>query len=309
MNTVEINIGPNSTMLVSIVIPTYNSTDTIVECISSIRNQNYKGNYEIVVVDNGSNDDTVTKLNRIGIKNVIISPDTTVYGSRNIGVKKSKGEILVFLDSDCIAFDEWLSSGVKMLDYSDVVAGKIVPKNTDKSFLYYYDKYILCHARERDIKNVNIAAGNAFIKRKVFENLYGFRDDIVTAGDSIFSMMAKKNGYKVVFCENAIVSHPVDTMSKKLRGLFREGAGAQIKSPYKYEKDKIRVKIKKRIMQMIIQYKDDLSSINTGRKKGDITIYNTIKLVIFSVLMRTLMYLSIILYIYFRPISKLLSRR
>lgn len=296
-------------MIVSIIIPTYNSALTICECIESIKLQKYEGLYEIVVVDNGSNDDTVEKIKKMGIKQVIMSPNTTVYGSRNLGVKKSKGDIIAFIDSDCTASNEWLLSGVKKIETYDIVAGKIIPKKSDNMLLYYYDKYILRQEVERDINNVNIAAGNAFIRRDVFERLNGFREDIITGGDSVFSMMAKINGYKIIYSEKAIVSHPVDSIVRKIRGIFREGAGAEIKKPYKYINTNFKENLIIRTGNMIEQYVNDMKSIYRGWKKKDIDTIMFLQLIFFALFMRTFMYIGTLSSKYFKSVTELLSRR
>lgn len=309
MNMVEKITDKMGEMIISVIIPTYNSSDTIKDCIESIKKQDYKGRYEIIIVDNGSIDDTITKVRSMGIENIIISPNTTVYGSRNLAIKNSKGNIIALLDSDCVASTQWLTSGVNGLKHSDIIAGKIIPKESGKTMLYYYDKYVLWDEPERNKGDINIAAGNAFIKRTVFEELNGFREDIATAGDSVFSTIAKEKGYKIIFSENAVVSHPVDKIGKKIRGIFREGYGAQIKSPYKYKNKSALKKVIQRIMQMMQLYKGDIISIYGAWKEKEININILLGLVLFSIFMRSMTYLSILSSIYLKPISGMISRR
>ena len=88
-------------MKVSIIIPTYNESNVILNCINSLNKQSFS-DFEIIVIDDGSTDDTLVKLNslRLGNLKVIKQTHQGPGAGRNQGVKHSKGEILVFVDSD-----------------------------------------------------------------------------------------------------------------------------------------------------------------------------------------------------------------
>ncbi|HLY05371.1 MAG TPA: glycosyltransferase family A protein [Rhizomicrobium sp.] len=88
--------------LVSVVIPTWNRCRMVVEAIASVVAQTY-GNWELIVVDDGSTDDTVQRLGRLEIPNlnVVRSPHIGHIGRlRNLGVNAARGEFVAFLDSD-----------------------------------------------------------------------------------------------------------------------------------------------------------------------------------------------------------------
>jgi glycosyltransferase involved in cell wall biosynthesis len=84
---------------VSIIIPTYNSEETLKECLKSILGQNYPS-CEIIVVDNFSSDNTLKIARDFGAK--IIRQKSTPALARNIGIANSSGEYLLFIDSDQI---------------------------------------------------------------------------------------------------------------------------------------------------------------------------------------------------------------
>jgi glycosyltransferase involved in cell wall biosynthesis len=92
-------------MKVSVIIPTYNEEKVIVKCLVSLSKQDYK-DVEIVVVDDGSRDDTRLKVQKVkdklSLNNLkLVSQKHKGTGSaRNVGAKKSSGDILVFLDAD-----------------------------------------------------------------------------------------------------------------------------------------------------------------------------------------------------------------
>jgi len=101
---------------VSVIIPTYQSCKFIRAAIESIFAQTYK-NYEIIVVDGGSNDGTLEILNSYGNKiRVITQNDKGISNARNIGILASKGEYIAFLDSDDLWLPDKLEVQVKFLD-------------------------------------------------------------------------------------------------------------------------------------------------------------------------------------------------
>jgi len=109
-------------MLVSVIIPTYNRKALLDIAINSVLNQTYQ-NFEIIIVDDNSNDGTDNYINKINHDNIqYIKNKETMYApkSRNIGISHSKGDLIAFLDDD----DEWypdkLEKQVKLFLDSDV---------------------------------------------------------------------------------------------------------------------------------------------------------------------------------------------
>lgn len=96
---------------VSVIIPMYNSQSTIATCINSVLNQTFKGKVEIIVINDGSKDDSQSIVNDM-IKNnnsganiqLIYKNNGGVSSARNKGLTLAKGEYIALLDSD----DEWL---------------------------------------------------------------------------------------------------------------------------------------------------------------------------------------------------------
>jgi glycosyltransferase involved in cell wall biosynthesis len=90
-------------LLVSVIIPTYNRAELIGQCLDSVLAQTYKDT-EIIVVDDGSMDDTQAKLRAYGSRiRVINQRNAGAAAARNRGIVASRGEIIAFQDSD----DQW----------------------------------------------------------------------------------------------------------------------------------------------------------------------------------------------------------
>jgi len=108
--------------LVSVVIPTRNEEDALDKLLKSLSSQTYK-NYEVVVVDGGSVDDTKKVAKEYGARFI---KETGRYKSpanaRNLGVKEAKGDIIAVFDCDSEVNDKFIEEGVKQFS-SDKVMG------------------------------------------------------------------------------------------------------------------------------------------------------------------------------------------
>ena len=135
--TTESNKGP----LISVVMPIFNSAETLERSLKSVLNQSYR-NFELICVDDGSTDDSLTVVNRLSKKD----PRIRVYHqkksnagvARNLGIEMSCGEYITFIDSD----DEFMKGGLENLvlgienERSPVArAGAIEKKNSQNCWL------------------------------------------------------------------------------------------------------------------------------------------------------------------------------
>lgn len=105
--------------LISIIVPVYNAEDTLERCVNSIRNQNY-GNIEIILVNDGSEDSSFEicyRLSKIDERIKLISQNNLgVSSARNLGIKKSNGQYIGFVDSDDWIEEDMYSSMYRYVD-------------------------------------------------------------------------------------------------------------------------------------------------------------------------------------------------
>ncbi|MEB3293266.1 MAG: glycosyltransferase family A protein [Synechococcales bacterium] len=101
-------------MLFSVVIPTYNRKPILEKCLRALEQQDYPGNYEIVVVDDGSTDGTVDWLQDCSAEfphvKLFCQDHQGPSAARNLGVERAIGDTIIFIDSDLVVLSGFLQA-------------------------------------------------------------------------------------------------------------------------------------------------------------------------------------------------------
>lgn len=159
--------------LVSIIIPTYNRAKLLKTCISSIIGQTYS-NIEIIVIDDGSNDETEKMISEIKDKRIFyikINKSGNLSEIRNYGVKISNGCYIAFCDDDDIWFPEKLEIQLTYMKYANICCTNalIIDQNANKSKYSYIKEpnvSIFLNIKHLLIKNF-IITSTILVKRKI----------------------------------------------------------------------------------------------------------------------------------------------
>ena len=213
-------------MKVSVIIPAYNSGRTIEKVIQSILAQTRPAD-EIIVVDNGSDDDTKTIIQKYPVTFLEENRIQSSYAARNKAIQIAVGDTLAFIDADCIAVDTWLEEGIKTLSQEgvDIVGGKVeFVFSEKKTAAEYYDTLRHFNFKKTIAENLGTGAGNLFLAKQCFEQL-GLFPEIRSGGDFIWTKKAIDSGRYIVFSEKAAVMHPARGFSEIIKKQFRTGTG------------------------------------------------------------------------------------
>jgi glycosyltransferase involved in cell wall biosynthesis len=166
---------------ISVIIPTYNRADYICETIDSVLNQTYK-DFELIVVDDGSTDDTKKKLEKYGSKiKLIEQPNSERAVARNNGVKNSTGEYIAFLDSDDIWIEDKLEKQVKVLDENNdyiLVYGQCHRIDDNSNKIKIAKRQLEGHSGEifeKLLMRNLVVSPTPVIRREYFEKTDGFQ--------------------------------------------------------------------------------------------------------------------------------------
>jgi glycosyltransferase involved in cell wall biosynthesis len=215
-------------LFLSVIIPVYNDNAGLRKLLPTLMQQSYpKEKYEIIVVDNGSDQDVADVTQHFNVRLLNETAIQSSYAARNKGIQNALGEVLVFVDSDCRAAIDWLLEGIKQMHQagSDLVGGNVIFSfSKKKASAEYYDA--IYHFQFEDmIKRGTCGGGNTFIKRSVFDSIGMFPQNVKSGGDVFFTKKATVAGFKLVYAPNAIVYHPTRKFWPLARKMFRMGMG------------------------------------------------------------------------------------
>jgi len=196
---------------VSVIIPVYNRASQVVRCVKSVMRQNYK-DAEIIVVDDGSTDNTWDVLKRISGLRLIKNKKRLWPGAaRNNGVKASKGKILVFLDSDCwAATTNWLMNHVKAHESADdkIVSGVVKgTHNTYGGVIFSYIWWSMFMGKKGVISRAHVPLANLSVSRSTFDRIGLFDTTMPIYEDVDWSYRANAKNINFKLIDNAIVHH------------------------------------------------------------------------------------------------------
>jgi glycosyltransferase involved in cell wall biosynthesis len=228
-------MGGTNSIALSVIVPMYNGSHFIPTFVEKILEQNSDPErYEIIVVDNGSIDDSIEVLEKFGsqipnLKVVKYVDKQSSYAARNYGVQKAKGSTLAFTDIDCAPSAAWIAVVLSKLDAGkafDLVSGpvELFPEGSSFSAIEWYDR---CNFMVKDrAKRTGLApTANMVCRREVFEALQGFWE-VGSGGDINFCKRAKEAGYEMLYSEELLVNHPArSSASEVFLKLERVGKG------------------------------------------------------------------------------------
>lgn len=195
---------------ISVIVPAYNAADTIADCLAALQKQTRPPD-EIIVVDDGSTDETVGTAQMFGVC-VLKQTHRGPAAARNLGVQAARGDIVMFTDADCVPHADWIEQMQKPFSDPKVVGVKGAYSSKQKQLiarlvqLEFEDKY----DRMRQYKTIDfIDTYSAAYRRDVFVALGGFNEIFPTASveDVEFSFRIAERNLRLVFAPRAQVQH------------------------------------------------------------------------------------------------------
>ena len=219
-------------ILISIIIPHFNGEKIIVDCLESLQKSSFQEK-EIIVVDNGSTDKSVSliELNYSNVKIIKSQTNRGYAGGCNLGAENAVGKYLIFLNNDTFQKCNWIEPLVEMMERDESISSiqpKILNAKQKDYFDYaggsggFLDKYGFPFARGRifdtvekdngqydDACEIFWASGTAFITQKIiFQKIGGFDETLFAHFEEIdYHWKCKLAGFKVWVQPDSVVYH------------------------------------------------------------------------------------------------------
>ena len=199
----------------SIIIPAYNEEKLIANLLNELLRFKNQFNFEVIVSDGGSIDETLSILNKFDVEIVHNLSDKrqTIGEGRNLGAERAKGKILAFINADTMPKDTlaFLSkindfANLKIYKSSSALAGKVEPFQDDKSFkdICFY-AFFNNYFKLLNVIGLGMGRGECqIVKKDVFISVGGYNSKIAAGEDfDLFRRIAQNN--KVTFADDIIV--------------------------------------------------------------------------------------------------------
>ncbi|PIN80529.1 hypothetical protein COV16_00735 [Candidatus Woesearchaeota archaeon CG10_big_fil_rev_8_21_14_0_10_34_8] len=216
-------------MKVSIIVVTLNEEKNILSCLQSLLKQEYNHDYEIIILDGGSKDNTTEIVQKFAKKNkfikLVAKEKGTITECRNLGIKNAEYEYVAFTDADCAVPEDWLTrlaNGFKRYAAGNPrlagVGGANIPPVNPVSFqkaigiafnsLLGSLGSIQAKQMKKDKKIFSISCTNSLYKKSILKSVGMFSEDLGNQGED-WDMGAKllKNKYEVYGLHDSYVWH------------------------------------------------------------------------------------------------------
>jgi glycosyltransferase involved in cell wall biosynthesis len=206
----------------SIIIPAYNSERTISACIESIQNLDFDmERFEVIVVDNNSTDSTHSIIEKYAVT-VINEKKQGAAAARNCGVRHAKGDILCFIDADCMAEKDWLARiDQHFNDYkTSALVGFCIHEGKTLADELYVHEYNLDWEQRffLDNKVFALTGANCAVRKDVFMSAGGFDESFLALEDIDLGLSLALNGYIIKRDKTIQVVHKYnDTLETRLK--------------------------------------------------------------------------------------------
>lgn len=223
----EKGLSENLTKTVSVIVPVWNGADSIERCIAALLHQSYPAYLvDIIVVDNGSTDDTV---NRVPIEPRVRLLTESVpgsYAARNRGLSVAEADYVAFTDADCVPDEHWLASGMAAAESAGeklIWTGPIelfAEERCQPVALAY--EHLFSFDQQANVNLGRCVTANWLSRRATIEQAGRFDATLKSGGDLRASQKICSQGGRVVYVDGMVVRHPArstiaDLMSKKRR--------------------------------------------------------------------------------------------
>jgi glycosyltransferase involved in cell wall biosynthesis len=219
--------GKRKMIKLSIVIPCYNSADTIADLLESLACQAWSEPWEVIVSDNGSTDATLTIAeqynNRFSYFKVVdASRKRGAAHARNVGASFARGEALAFVDADDVVTSGWVAAIGEALSVHDFVASRFDGQPLNAAWVFEgcrlgqqkgvqpftYPNY-LPHA----------GCSGLGVKRSLHESIGGFDESLPVLEDTDYCWRIQLKGVSLNFSSDAVVNV---RLRESILGIYRQ---------------------------------------------------------------------------------------
>lgn len=198
---------------ISVIIPVWNGEATIGGTLAALKAQTFPaGDFEIIVVDNGSTDGTAAIIAGFQGVTLLHEPVASSYRARNLGLSVAKGTYIALTDADCVPHADWLATlmrAARERPEVDLFGGRITLfKDREGGQAYANYEVLYAFNQENNIANGKCITANWFCRRALLKEMGGFNANLKSGGDVDLSSRISRAGHRLLYVPEASVGHP-----------------------------------------------------------------------------------------------------
>lgn len=218
---------------VSVIIAAHNGASTLPTLCDALENQTIEPQLmEVIIVDDGSRDDTVRVLGRYGWVHLIrLTDNLGAPVARNLGARASRGRLLAFTDVDCIPERSWIQRGVAHFSeqpHIDALGGEVLVTVDQTSSVCAFVDTARFLNQEKAVRSGGAVTANFWIRRNAFFAVDGFNERLARLGypDTELTAFLSARGATIGYGGDVLVRHSPRATRKELwRKGLRLGLG------------------------------------------------------------------------------------
>ncbi|GAA5520524.1 glycosyltransferase family 2 protein [Aliifodinibius salicampi] len=219
-------------IVISVIIPVYNDSKRLKNCLEALEEQTISENFEILVVDNGSEEDIYKIVQKFERAKYYNEKKVGSYTARNCGIEHSSGDILAFTDADCIPEQGWLKTGIDFLRNNpncDAVGGEIslFPKTNSPNAFELYDITFGFRQENSIYKHGYSVTANLFVRGTAFKEIGLFNEELKSGGDAEWCQRLISKGGNLCYLSSARIKHPALHSFQSFKRKYRRIAGGR----------------------------------------------------------------------------------
>lgn len=217
--------GESQLLQISVIVPVRNGARTIPALLRSLEEQTLpRERFEVIVVDNGSSDDTAEVAASLGAK-VVQEPIANRSRARNRGAAAAATDVYAFTDADCVAHPGWLEALLGCAPAAPLVAGEVKLRVSDPPNAIERFEALWRFGQKTWVEQGWAATANLLVHAAAFEAIGGFDASWRHIGeDADFCLRARDAGYSLSYCPDAVVDHEGEQeLRPMLRRFFLHG--------------------------------------------------------------------------------------
>ena len=192
----------------AVIIPHYNDVVRLGRCLAIVAAGDLSG-VDVVVIDNGSSQSLEGLKAAFPMVRFLTEPEKGAAAARNRGVRETTAPVLLFIDADCVASPDWLDCARRVAPNADLIGGRVdvfdetpPPRSGAEAF----EAVFAFQTKDYILRQGFSVTANLVTHRKVFDDIGGFVNGV--SEDRDWSMRAVAKGYRLIYENSLVVSHP-----------------------------------------------------------------------------------------------------